>query len=340
MKTSTSTEPLKILIAAADVFVRDLLEAILKSCHHSVESTQNREDAFDTVKTSPDIDLVIIDPVMPEMNGLTMVREFREQLPDVPLIILSEKNEIETAVKSINEGADEYVIKDENIQETITMAVKRAFEKNVMEKRLDALMKTRLPDTVVEEMKHCGFYSPKTYDCTILMFDCSVVRDDQTPSSGIELIPFFDELYLDFDRLIRQHLGIIVKTIGNIYMAAFGAPETIENHAPAAVKTAVSLMNFIENYNTENKTDIHLRAGIHSGHVTAAVVGKEHIQFELLGKSINLALLTVNIAEPGKICISENTFSKINDTFSTRERKPAELKEQINIKTYEILEER
>ena len=55
---------------------------------------------------------------MPEMDGLELIKKLRQGGSDVPIIILTGNNEISVAIDAINSGANDYLLKDENIQDT------------------------------------------------------------------------------------------------------------------------------------------------------------------------------------------------------------------------------
>jgi len=66
---------------------------------------------------------------MPEMDGLQLIRELRRNTLNVPIIVLSSNKEIDIVLDALNSGADDYLIKDEFIQDTIDITVKKTLEK-------------------------------------------------------------------------------------------------------------------------------------------------------------------------------------------------------------------
>lgn len=89
--------------------------------------------------------LIISDMNMPVMTGIELIREVRKDNEDVPIIILTGNNEISVAIEAIHSGASDYLIKDENIQDTFILSVNRVLEKYYLKKRnlelIDALAK-------------------------------------------------------------------------------------------------------------------------------------------------------------------------------------------------------
>jgi len=103
----------KILIVDDDATNRKLLEAILKRGNHEVIEAENGIDALN--KLTPDVDIILLDLVMPLMGGL----EFLEVLPskkpecmNIPVLVLTTDDS--KKVEALNKGAKEVLIKPIN----------------------------------------------------------------------------------------------------------------------------------------------------------------------------------------------------------------------------------
>src|SRR5208337_337520 len=66
---------------------------------------------------------------------LELIRKLRENNIDTPLIILTGNNEISVAVEALNSGATDYLLKDENIQDTVILSVEKSLEKYRLKKQ-------------------------------------------------------------------------------------------------------------------------------------------------------------------------------------------------------------
>lgn len=119
----------KILIVDDDPFIRDVLSDILETGQCAVHTAENGEVAFGKCSQAAGFDLIISDINMPVMGGLALIKKLRGIDIETPIIVLSGNNEISTALSAIKEGAGDYLLKDENIQDTIVLAVNRALEK-------------------------------------------------------------------------------------------------------------------------------------------------------------------------------------------------------------------
>ena len=124
-----------ILVVDDDSFVRDMLCMILEARGYAVATAENGADAFRQCSGRQRADLIISDMNMPEMNGLELIRKLRENDIDTPLIILTGNNEISVAVEALNSGATDYLLKDENIQDTVILSVEKSLEKYRLKKQ-------------------------------------------------------------------------------------------------------------------------------------------------------------------------------------------------------------
>lgn len=134
-KTNTEDTPVipqkrKLLVVDDDPFVRSMLREILESGGYSVETASNGIVALEQYFSHPDISLIISDVNMAEMNGLEFIRELRKKNSEIPIIMLTVNTEISVALEAIKGGANDYLLKDENILETILLSVKKTLEKH------------------------------------------------------------------------------------------------------------------------------------------------------------------------------------------------------------------
>ncbi len=135
-------QSIKILVVDDDSFVRAMLQEILESAGHAVETAVDGTDALRIWNHAPENpELIISDMNMEQMNGLELIRNLRTQRADVPIIILTVNDEISTALEAMRSGATDYMLKDENIQDTILISVERVMEKERLKKQNLQLMK-------------------------------------------------------------------------------------------------------------------------------------------------------------------------------------------------------
>jgi len=130
----------KVLIADDDSFTRMLMMDILSSSGYTVIDVSNGKDALEKAASEPDISILISDINMPEMNGIELIKELNARDLKLPVIVLTGNNDISIAVEAMHSGASHYIVKDENISDTITIAVEEVLEKeSIKQKNLQLL---------------------------------------------------------------------------------------------------------------------------------------------------------------------------------------------------------
>lgn len=101
---------MRILIAEDETEIAKALKVILERCHYSVDTVDNGGDALDYIETG-NYDIVILDIMMPVMDGISVLREVRNKKNSIPVLLLTAKSEVEDRVVGLNAGADDYLPK-------------------------------------------------------------------------------------------------------------------------------------------------------------------------------------------------------------------------------------
>ena len=107
---------MKILIVDDDKDIVELLSIYVKNEGYEVERAYNGKEAITKLNTNPDIGLMILDIMMPQMDGLAVVREVRKD-SQIPVLMLSAKTDDLDKIQGLIQGADDYVTKPFNILE-------------------------------------------------------------------------------------------------------------------------------------------------------------------------------------------------------------------------------
>ncbi len=107
----------KVLVADDDQPVQETLRDLLSRQYH-VEGVNNGEDVLKYLATHPVLDLLILDIMMPKMNGFQVLAHMKKM--DLPVLILSAKSNVSDQIKGITLGAWQYATKPFNIQVLIT----------------------------------------------------------------------------------------------------------------------------------------------------------------------------------------------------------------------------
>jgi adenylate cyclase len=228
-------------------------------------------------------------------------------------------------------------IHDDRIQKRLLEELIREYV--FLEKRVDDLLKNTLPETVANEIKYGGRFVPRPYDCTILFSDIAGFTKLAEGIPGETLIELLDRLFKGMDDLVVSFHGTKIKTIGDAYMAVFGAPIEYADHAVIAVRTGMALLKMVDSFSRQNDQSLQIRVGIHTGRVMAGVVGKERMQFDVFGDNVNIASRFESSGSNGRVNVSHETYMNSRDFFEFEERGEIALKNKANMKAYFVIRE-
>ena len=101
---------MRLLLCEDERSLSRAIEAILKRNNYSVDAVYNGKDALDYI-TVGNYDGIILDIMMPIMDGIQVLREIRGRKITTPVLILSAKSEIDDKVKGLDSGANDYLTK-------------------------------------------------------------------------------------------------------------------------------------------------------------------------------------------------------------------------------------
>lgn len=101
---------MRILIVEDEVRLADALGQIMKEQKYIVDIVYNGEDGL-AYAMSEQYDIVVLDVMLPKMNGFTIVKELRRQKKSVPVLLLTAREEVSDKVNGLDSGADDYMTK-------------------------------------------------------------------------------------------------------------------------------------------------------------------------------------------------------------------------------------
>ncbi len=194
-----------------------------------------------------------------------------------------------------------------------------------------------LPADVALELKEKGSAAAKSIDnVSVLFTDFKDFTKIAEQLSAAELVEELNSCFKAFDIITEKYHIEKIKVIGDSYMAAGGLTgETVS--VLNTIKAALEMQEFIELRKSQRVQmqlpAFSMRAGIHTGHVTAGVVGSKKFQYDIWGDTVNIASRMESSGEPGRVNISEATYSLVqhdNDLiFENRGAIPAKNKGEI-----------
>jgi len=109
---------MKILLVDDERQLTEALSAILKKNNFSVDCAYNGEDGLD-LALSGIYDVIVLDIMMPKIDGLSVLKTLRANKCSTPILMLSAKSEIADKIDGLNLGADHYITKPFNTDELI-----------------------------------------------------------------------------------------------------------------------------------------------------------------------------------------------------------------------------
>ena len=136
-----SSENRKILIADDEARMRALVRDYLRMKGFQVLEAENGREALEVFQREPDIALILLDVMMPEMDGFETLKELRH-ISDVPVLMLTARAEEQDELQGFSLGADEYIAKP--------------FSPKVLLARIDAILKRTSAGAGDEQLEAAG----------------------------------------------------------------------------------------------------------------------------------------------------------------------------------------
>ena len=132
--------------------------------------------------------------------------------------------------------------------------------------------------------------------------------------SPAQLVQILNSLFTAFDCIAQEEGLEKIKTVGDAYVAAAGAPEPNPFHAFAACRFGLKIVECVTaSQNVSN--GISVRVGIDSGTVVGGIVGNKRFQYELWGSCVEGAREMEEFAPVNRVRISDFSYSLIKDSF-------------------------
>lgn len=122
-----------ILIVDDDPAQRRLLESVVGSQGHRTVTASDGRQAIDMLKNGKGgkIDLVLLDLVMPGVNGMAVLGEVRPEHPELPILVLTANGSVTTVVQAMQAGANDFIVKPAS-PERLQVSIQNALKMNVL----------------------------------------------------------------------------------------------------------------------------------------------------------------------------------------------------------------
>lgn len=99
-----------ILVVEDEIKITRFIKKGLEMEHYTVETAYDGEEALDKAEIN-NYDLIILDIMIPKVDGIEVCRRLRENKVETPIIMLTAKDTVEDRVKGLDVGADDYLVK-------------------------------------------------------------------------------------------------------------------------------------------------------------------------------------------------------------------------------------
>ena len=140
-----------------------------------------------------------------------------------------------------------------------------------------------------------------------------------------ELARLLDLLFSAFDALAAEHGVEKIKTLGDAWVGAAGAPTARADHADATARLALAMIRHVEKVRAELPAPVELRIGVHSGPAVAGVIGRMRFAYDLWGDAVDGAKAMEQTGAPGRIRLSERTAGLLSAGVATVSREGSTL---------------
>lgn len=201
--------------------------------------------------------------------------------------------------------------------------------------RSERLLRNILPEQIAERLKSGEQLIADAHpSVTVLFADVANFSPLARKAEPREVIGILDRLFSAFDALAEKHGLEKIKTIGDEYMAVAGAPRPRADHAEAAARMALEMLDDIERYNAESGRALQLRIGLHSGQVVAGVIGRRKFAYDLWGDAVNVASRMESHGTPGRVHVSETVANALDKRYLLEDRGAIEIKGLGQMRTF------
>ncbi len=305
----------RLLIVDDNKINRLLLSHAVEQLGYEIETANDGQQALEMLRSRA-FDLVLLDIEMPEMDGYQVLDVcLRDsELRNIPVIMTSAVDEIESVIKCVGLGAEDYLTKPVN-HILLRARVDASLEKKRLRDEVRRLIRTFADKGVADELMRDGFSLGGKHTIISSMFcdirNFTAMTEANAPEDIIDLINEYYEIVID---AVQAQGGNANQMQGDGLMSFFGAPVHHADHAQRAVNSALDICARIAAFNgaqaRRGKLQIEIGVGIATGQVIAGYAGTStRATYICVGDPVNLSsrLETHTKVAKRQILIDENT---------------------------------
>ncbi|MGA9574560.1 MAG: adenylate/guanylate cyclase domain-containing protein, partial [Lysobacterales bacterium] len=315
---------------------------------HEVKTASSGREALNMIRKSLP-DLILLDLFMPDMNGFDVLQDMHadESLRAVPVIIITGLSDKNAAVKCIEAGAFDLLIKPVNpsllgarvaacLERKAWHDKERAYQVE-LEKSYKFIRKVfgrYLSDEVVKNILESDDgmqMGGGKRVVTIMMTDIrgfSVLSQELDPQDCVRIL---NNYFSVMTPLIQKYDGVIDEFLGDAILAIFGAPVACDNHAEQAVACAIEMQRAMQVVNETNRgwglPGIEMGIAVNTGEVVVGNIGCEmRSKYGVVGHHVNLTARVESFTVGGQIMASEFTVDALQSEVSVAQSLEVEAK--------------
>ncbi len=331
---SHNVAPGRLLVVDDNKVNRLLLGRGLEQQGHRVAFAENGRQALEMLHKD-EFDLMLLDIQMPEMDGYQVLEALAGDLDlrDLPVIVTSSLEELDSVVRCIEMGAEDYLTKPVN-PVLLRARIGAGLEKKRLRDQQRELIRRFATAEVAQDLEESGFaLGGRSVEATAMFSDIrsfTTLAESQSPADTIELLNTYYTLMFE---AISGQGGVVNQMVGDGLMAIFGAPLPLKNHGEQAVRSALEMIEMIDLFNLDlaaaGKPTIRIGIGIATGQVIAGYTGTHRrATYTCVGDTVNLAArleaYTKVAGQP--ILIDENTRQSLSGAIQVENLGPAQIK--------------
>jgi class 3 adenylate cyclase len=326
---------------------RDMLARRLARQGYEVLTAAGGRAALGTLAARP-LDLVLLDVMMPDLDGYAVLQRLKADpvLRDIPVLMISALDELESVVRCIQLGAEDYLSKPFDpvlLQARIGACLekKRLHDQEVRHLRELAAFNQTLEQRVAEQVAQLDqlgrlkrFFSPqlaelivaggasdplKTHrrEVTVVFVDLRGFTAFAETAEPEEVMGVLREYHAQMGRLILEHEGTLERFTGDGMMIFFNDPVEVPNPAERALRMAIAMRDCVAALAAgwrKRGWDLALGVGIAQGYATIGAIGFEgRLDYGAIGTVTNLAARLCGEAGAGQILISSRVWAAVEN---------------------------
>jgi class 3 adenylate cyclase len=300
-----------------------VVSTILRGVSYGVHVAKSGEQGLEIARrVQPD--LVLLDLVMPGMDGFTTCRAFKSDvaLNGIPIIFLTASHETDDVVKGFDLGAVDYVTKPFNASELLSrvqthLQLRAAREKlSVLASQLARYLSPQVHAMIFSGERQVR-RETRRRPLTVFFSDIVGFTARTEALGDADLAAWLNDYLDQMAQIAQRHGGTLDKFIGDAVMVFFGDPVSAgpEEDARRCLRMAHDMVRAAQGMGTE------IRVGIHSGECVVGNFGsEEQMNYTIIGAVVNAAARLQTSSEPGRILISAETRQLLGTDYPATSR--------------------